>query len=180
MKRIALLAALVLALPVVGAVHATADSGSRNYQYLIGVDPLCSIEPTACPAISRASNGDTIEVTGSGTLSIHPKSVTGEGTFVHKDPSGTPRASGTWTALALRSFVSYGNEPDLPPELEGGSAVILVQLLVDGAPVATATLKVDCEIGQPPPGHGEGIRLAVRGVANFNKKVQGLTVFIRQ
>lgn len=39
-------------------------------------------------------------------------------------------------------------------------------------------LQVDCLVGSPPAGAKEGIRLAVPGVANFNREVSGETVFI--
>lgn len=180
MKKLSLLVALAMVLSGFVAVGASADSGHRDYLYVAGTNDLCNIEPSACPDIARASNGDTIELTGSGTLSIHPSSVAGGGDFTHKNAAGDVRATGTWTALELESFTSYGSEADLPPNLEGGHAVILVQLFVGGAPVHTAILTVDCEIGKPPPGHGEGIRLAVQGALNFNTKVSGLTVFVRQ
>ena|SRR2546428_535711 len=180
MRKLSLLAVLALLLSLTGTIGARADSGHRDYQYLAGVQPLCDIEPSACPDIARASNGDTVELTGSGALSIHPASVTGSGDFTHKNANGDVLATGTWSALKLESFTSYGTSPDLPPNLEGGHVVILVQLFVGGAPVHTAILQVDCAIGKPPPGHTEGIRLAVQGALNFNKKVSGLTVFIRQ
>jgi hypothetical protein len=163
MRRLSVLAVLALLLSLSGATAVRADSGHRDYQYVAGAQPLCDIEPSACPDVARASNGDTIELTGSGTFSIHPASVTGGGDFTHKNASGDVVATGTWSALKLEAFVSYGNEPDLPSNLEGGNALILVQLFVNGAPVHTATLQVDCEIGKPPPGHGEGIKLAVQG-----------------
>src|SRR6266446_6720838 len=66
----------------------SADSGAATYTYLLGAGPICSLEPTACPDIAEAPNGDRIELAGSGTFSIHPKSVTGGGTFTHKNANG--------------------------------------------------------------------------------------------
>ncbi len=156
---------------------------TSNYSYLIGTGFLCDLDPSACPTISKASNGDTIEVTGSGTLSIHPKSVTGEGTFVHKDAEGDVVAEGTWTAEQLLSLHSYGSASaqGLPEELEGGLALIRVGLYVEGDKVGTATLQIDCVLGDKIPNSAtEGIRLAVQSGPNFNKEVSGFTVFIRE
>src|SRR5437879_325063 len=48
-------------------------------------------------SVARAANGDTVEISGDGTFSLQPKSVSGEGgTFTHRDPAGNIRAVGTW------------------------------------------------------------------------------------
>ena len=176
MKKLsALVGAFVLVLSLAIGMSAYADSGARTYTYLLGTSFLCGLDPSACPDIARAPNGDTVTITGAGTFSIHPKSVTGGGGFVHKNAAGAVLVSGTWTATQLLAFHSFGNQPDLPPELEGGHALIRVHL----SPGFDAILQVDCAIGKVPPGHGEGVRLAVQNVLNFNEKVSGFTVFIR-
>src|SRR5713226_4503670 len=101
-----------------------ADSGSRSYNWYAGGGLLCTLNPSFCPDVAMATNGDTVTIAGSGTFTIHPDSVTGTGTFVHKDSSGTVLASGTWTATQLVSFVSYGSAgSSFPPGFEGGKAV---------------------------------------------------------
>ncbi len=125
-----------------------------------------------------ASNGDTIAMTGSGSIGVHPKSATGGGTFTHKNAAGTTLASGTWTATDLLSFKDYGTDPSLPPTLHGGNALILVNLFIGSTLVHTGILDVDCAIGKVPSGHGEGVRRVVQGGLNFNTKVSGFTVFI--
>lgn len=173
--------AVVLALAVSGAPVVTADSGAATYTYLIAVDPLCDLDPSACPAIAMADNGDTVEVMGGGTLSIHPKSVSGGGTFVHKDPSGTVLGSGTWTAMELLSFHSYGSgaAQGLPDEFFGGKASIRVHLMADSGLEADGILQVDCVLGdQIPAAATEGIRLNVQDLINFNHEVSGFTVYI--
>ncbi len=127
-----------------------------------------------------ADNGDMVAIAGSGSLSLHDKSVTGSGTFVHMAPDGTVRASGTWTAMQLMSFVSYGNSSGFPANFVGGKASMLVQLSVGGTPVHTALLTVICDLGNPPHGQMEGVKLAVQDTPfNFNKQVSGVTVFIQ-
>jgi len=184
MLFLALTAAFVLMALTSGANSAYADSGHRDYQFLVGSGFLCSLDPTACPDVAMAPNGDTVELTGSGTFSIHPKSATGGGTFTHKDPQGNVRGNGTWTALELLSFHSFGSAAaqGLPPELEGGKALLRVHLTpAAGGAGFDAILRITCTLGDKVPASSmEGFRLDVPGVINFNKEVSGFTVFIRQ
>src|SRR5438094_9897506 len=80
---------------------AFADSGHKTYQYLLGVDPLCSLAPDACPVVSSAPNGNMVAVAGMGTFDIRPLTATGGGTSVHKMADGTKRAPVTWEASKL-------------------------------------------------------------------------------
>src|SRR5207244_5089232 len=112
---------LLSALLLTGFLPATvfADNGHKTYQYLLGVDSLCSLAPDACPDVSSAPNGDMVAVAGMGTFDIRSMTATGSGTFVHKMADGTIRASGTWQAsklLALRSFGS-GSARSLPSHI---------------------------------------------------------------
>ncbi len=159
----------------------SAHSASSTFQFLAGTGPLCNIAGVSnpCPDIAMADNGDMVLIAGQGTLSIHDKSVTGSGTFVHEAPDGTVKANGTWTAMQLLSFRSWGNSPGLPANFVGGQAKMLVQLSVGGKPVHTAILTVICDVGNPPMGLMEGVKLVVQGTPfNFNKQVSGITVFI--
>jgi hypothetical protein len=181
-----LLKALVLGLlgilSLVAPLGFAAGHPNASFQFLVAAGPLCELPvPNACPDISMASNGDTVALTGQGTLSVFAKSVSGGGTFVHMAPDGTVRAMGTWTAISLTSFRSFGNSPGLPTNFVGGQALMLVQLLVGGKPVHTAVLTVICEVGNPPDGLHEGFKLAVQDTPfNFNKQVSGITLFISQ
>ncbi len=127
------LLAILVPVVMVRAAPGSGSSASGSFNFLLGQGPLCSLEETACPDIAMAANGDTVAVNGTGTLSVHPSSVSGGGMFVHRDASGQERAHGTWEAKQLMSFVSYGNgEPQgLPANLFGGQAVIRVTLLVN-------------------------------------------------
>ncbi len=148
-----------------------------NYVYLLGVEPIEGPDKTVAP------NGDTIIIEGSGTFSIHTKSVTGSGEFQHKNAAGTVLASGTWDALELNSFKSFGTPgAPFPPEFEGGLAVIRIHLSPDGGGAGfDAILQVYCVIaGVAPPGFEEGVRVVIQDVINFNKQVHGQTLFIRQ
>ena len=174
MRKFAVVVALVISCSMSGVVAAQADSGSQRFLYFAGAGPVCALGPGACPDVARADNGDTVDIAGSGTLSIHDKTVTGGGTFVHRAPDGTVRAAGTWTATDLLSFNSYGTQPDLPPNLFGGLARIRVHLTAG----FDAILEIDCEIGNAPGGHSEGVRLVVDNGLNFDQKVSGFTVFV--
>ncbi|MCA1735598.1 MAG: hypothetical protein LC739_05640 [Actinobacteria bacterium] len=67
---------IVMPLPV------AADSEAVDFDYLIGTGPLCGVPvPAPCPDVAEASNGYTLALTGSGTLTTHPKTVTGGGTL---------------------------------------------------------------------------------------------------
>ena len=158
-----------------------ADSGSRSYQFLVGSGLLCELAPNACPDITMAANGDTVALSGGGTFSLRPFTAAGSGSFVHKSASGEVRGAGTWIVLRLLAFHSFGDATPqgLPSNLEGGQLVLRVQLQVNGTPVFTGILNVDCELGSAPHGQSEGFTLNVQGAINFNKKVSGFTVFIR-
>ena len=165
---------------------AVADSESHSYQLHM-----------EHPNVSEASNGDRVAVTGGGTFSTHPDSVTASGTFTHTNASGVLVASGTWTATDLIEFQSYGcgvlvyTDPDttLPPNFCGGALKLRVHLTAT-APASIAGLQADgiltifCIIGPNPPNNhddptGEGITLVVQGFINFNKIVSGMNVYIK-
>lgn len=176
--RLVLVVLAVAFLSGLGVSRAAADSGAATYTYLIGTGGVEG------PAVAMASNGDTITMTGSGTLSVHPKTVSGGGSFTHKNAAGTVLGSGTWTATQLLSFNSYGcgffSGGPLPPNFCGGLALIRVHLTPSaGGPGFAAILQVDCLLGKVPAGAKEGIRLAVGNGLNFNREVHGETLFIR-
>jgi hypothetical protein len=141
------------------------------------------------PNVSMAPNGDTIEITGMGEFSIHPKSVEAEGGFTHKAPDGTVIGSGTWEATQLLAFQPYGCGvvpsigATLPPNFCGGALKLRV-LLTTPVGALPGILTVFCIVGpNPPNSHDEpseeGINLVVPGVANFNKIVGGMNIYIR-
>jgi hypothetical protein len=177
-KNFALVAGMTILLTLPFSNIVVADSGFRAYNYYAGGGFLCTLNASFCPDIAMAtSNGDTVTISGSGTLTIHPDSVTGTGTFIHKDSAGNVKASGTWTATQLMSFVSYGSGSlqGFPSNFEGGKAVIRVHASVG----VDAILTVYCLLGSPPAGQEEGIKLNVQDIINFNMQAGGNTLFIR-
>jgi hypothetical protein len=140
------------------------------------------LPPLVPPDVAEAANGDRIILTGTGTLTLHPKSATGAGTFTHTTAEGTVLATGTFTATELLSFESYGPSPLLPPFLNSGQALIRVALVPDGTTTSIdGILRVECVLPGStfPGGKEEGINLLLPGLANFNHQVSGATVFVR-
>jgi hypothetical protein len=87
-------------------------------------------------------------------------------------------ASGTFTLERLVAFQFYGCGFMGDPTLCGGRAIFDVHMVVTGADFEfDALLEVNCQIGAPPPGTSEGIKLNARGL-NFNEHVSGENVFI--
>jgi hypothetical protein len=85
---------------------------TANYNFLIASAFLCDpSDSTTCPAVARAANGETVEISGAGTLSAAGKSVTASGAFSVKSPQGYVLTTGVWTATGLQSFESYGIAP---------------------------------------------------------------------
>ncbi len=180
-----LISALALILSVVGQPAVLADSGFATYNYLAASSFLCGLAPSACPDVAMADNGDTIALSGAGSLGVHPKTVTGGGTFKHKNPAGVVLASGTWSATDLLSFDAFGAAPPpFAPPLTAGKALMRVHLVVTGGPFAGAQADGILEVGcllpgaKVPEGAFEGVRLNIQDVINFNKPVSGFTVFI--
>ncbi len=177
----ALLSILPTVVASAGPVRPVAVTG-MTLGWHIGDEYLAAFDPSfGVPSVTMAAeNGDTIEVEGTGTLSVHSKSVSGGGTFVHNLANGTEFASDTWKATELIAFVSYGDASaqDLPSNLFGGMAKMRVEIFVGETHVADGILTIFCSLGDKIPAvHREGITLVVQDVINFNKIVSGFTVF---
>jgi hypothetical protein len=145
------------------------------------------------PNTSMASNGDTLALTGTGVFSTHPKSVTASGTFIHR-VAGGGTFTGTWTATQLLSFEFYGCGvipsigATLPPNLCGGALKMRVMFMPSGTTASLpGIITVFCVVGpQAPTPHDnptqpgeEGATAVLPGVANFNKIVSGMNIYIR-
>jgi hypothetical protein len=146
------------------------------------------------PNVAQASNGDRIAVTGMGTFSVHPKSVTASGGFTHTTSQGMLVGSGTWTATDLLSFEFYGCGvvkglgATLPANFCGGVLKLRVVFTPSGTSLAIpGKMTIFCVIGpQAPPTHDnptepgeEGVHALIPGVANFNEIVSGMNLYVR-
>jgi len=186
------------------AIGLSAQEPPRNYTFLVASGFLCDPDhPEACPAIARATSGDTFELSGVGSFSPRNKSVTAAGTFARKSPAGMVLDTGVWLASGLVSFDSYGLAPGalmagnrawraiqegpmmrtrrlLGPTAAGGRAVVRIQLFpLTGAP-QNALLQMNCALGNVPPEHQvEGIRISLeKNGAEFSEEVSGRVMFL--
>ncbi len=179
-SRVVKWACLVPALSLMAPASVAGTSATETYELHLEV-----------PNISEAPNGDRVAVTGAGMFGIHPKSVDATGTFTHTDSAGNLVGRGTWTALELLAFQSYGcgvlvfPDPDviLPPNFCGGQLKLRVMLSTPAGQLE-GILTVFCTVGpNPPDSHddpsGEGVHLNAIGVINFNKIVSGMNVYIK-
>lgn len=189
--RRALIAAMLPLLLVASMVGATgaasAGTSKAAFSWHVADDLLEQAAGSPPVAIAMASNGDTVELDGSGTLNAADKTASGGGRFAHKRADGSLDPPGTFTVNGLVSFQFYGCSDQVIPgvTLCGGLAKLDVTLTPSGTSLHfPATLWIDCLIGDNipaggEPARGEGIRLNVDDLINFNKIVpSGLTVFI--
>jgi hypothetical protein len=172
------IAAVVVCVLVGAGTQRSAFAGSQTQTYELHME---------VPQVSQAANGDTVSITGDGMFSIHPKTVGANGTFTHSDSQGNALESGTWVATQLLSFQPYGCGVVLgfpiPANLCGGKLIMRVQLTSESAQF-DGVLWVFCIIGPNPPNShddpsGEGARLDIIGVNNFNKIVSGGNVYVK-
>ena len=186
-----------------GAGAARAQNSSANYVFLVASGFLCDLgDSSACPGVVKSAQGDSYELSGTGTLSTQSKSVTATGTFTHKSRDGNVLETGVWIASELVSFDFYGIAPGAlmrggrafgPPPFgpmrsrmfsgsmpAGGRAVFRIRLLPVRGLSKNATLEVNCALGKVPPERQvEGIRLAFeRGGAEFDEEISGGTLFL--
>src|SRR6478672_3475827 len=102
------------------ALNSNSVIAQADYHYFIGVDPVIGPDKAVTPV------GDKIIIEGSGTLSAPAKTVTGSGRFRYASADGTKHAHGTWNALKLLNFKSWGTSPNFPSNFEAGSARIRI------------------------------------------------------
>jgi hypothetical protein len=151
-------------------------------------------------SVARAANGDTVEISGEGTFTLQPKSITGDGgqvrasfgdvprTFTHRNAQGRILVEGTWEPTAVLSYRSFGPATaeqsaefgGLPPGSEGGKVMMKAALFVGGVHVHDGIITIVCHLGQPPKNVVESTLLKVEGGLNFNQPVSGDNIFIRR
>ena len=173
--------ALVGVLVVVGiaGTFAAGAKSSTTRLWFVADGPVCQALPDECPAIAMADNGDTLTIQAGGQLNPSDGTASGSGTFIHKDADGNVLATGSFTAVSLVFFKSYGTTVIGGNTLEGGLTLIKVHGTAEGGVQFDAVLRVDCLLGSPPAGADEGFRMVVQTFdLNFNKEVHGATVFV--
>jgi hypothetical protein len=100
---------------------AKAQNSGTDYIFLVASGFLCDTgDSSSCPAVAKAADDSSYELSGVGTFNTKSKLVTATGTFTHKSPNGNSLATGVWMANELVSFDSYGIAPGA--RLQAGSA----------------------------------------------------------
>jgi len=168
------------------ALNSNSAIAQANYQYLLGVPPPRNERDTAV-----GPTGDTLIIEGSGTLSVPANTVTGSGEFIYRNTAGQ-QTRGTWTALKLLNFTSWGPStlPGSDPTHEAGKALIRIRTKGGGVQGTEFDALLFINLVLPgaavPPGFETGVRVNIPGVAkggdvpNFLEPVGGETLFIRQ
>jgi hypothetical protein len=178
MRRLLVLVTLALVSLPLATPAANAGSTSGTFQLLAGGD------------FGRAANGDEVMITGEGTFSVDPMSVTASGAFTHFDADGNVRAGGTWTATRMLSLNFYGCRyipalgVDLGDDNLCGGALKLAVVLDTPLGELPGILTVFCIVGPNAPAahsteEGEGVTLNVPGVINFSHTAEGDNIYIR-
>jgi hypothetical protein len=161
--------------------------GPATYTFLVASGVVCDSSASGgCPALVKSPNGDGYRLSGAGTFSARGGSAAGAGTFTHETSLGVPLESGVWVLEHFVTFDSYGLGPSpilkdpkvigpgrlgprrMPGPLQsiaaGGRAVMRVRMLPIIGRSRTATLEINCPLGQPPAEHQvDDIKLAMDG-----------------
>ena len=184
-RRLALVAALTLAISAMGAATASAHTSKAAFDWHVGDALLQGLGfPVGNKAI--APNGDVVTIVGTGSFSADGKWATGGGTFSHHVAATDATITGTFTADSVISYQSYGcGTEGLPPNFCGGQLRLAITATPDAAPGVhlAAALTINCEIGPNVPAAAvEGVRVNVYDVINFNKQVpeSGANIYIQQ
>jgi hypothetical protein len=180
-----------------------AQTSKNNYVFLLASGFLCDPgDSSTCPAIVKANQGDSYEMSGAGMFDAQTKSVKAAGTYTHKSPNGNVLETGVWLANDLVSFDSYGIAPvalrqkgaalgpqpfgpkrlamSSGPMPTGGLAVFRIRLLAMQGASKTAVLQMNCALGDVPRERSvEGIRLTLDGNSiEFSEEVGGHVMFL--
>jgi hypothetical protein len=178
-----------------------------TYVLLLASGFLCDsgdagVNAGSCPAIARGANGDRYEMSGAGTFEPASKTVKAAGTFHHKAASGELLETGVWTSTEVISFVSYGVAPGVlagklpgfahhPPDPRrqatrstamptGGLAILRTVLVPVVGPTKTATLQVNCALGEVPRERSiAGVRIRLEGeTSEYVEDAAGAVMFL--
>lgn len=178
---------LLVTLPLLWfwAGPANASTVKDSFEYHVG-DAL--IQSLGFPVGNRAGaiNGDEVTIIAAGTFNSITRSAVGGGTFAHHVAATGQTITGTFATTGVVSFQSYGDATPqgLPASFFGGRLALSIIASPDANPNLhlPATLTIECDLGSPPAGAVEGVRVNVKDVINFNKSVveSGANVYIRQ
>jgi hypothetical protein len=171
----------VLTLLLVPATaSASPASFPQHWVFHAGDSLLAGLNASFAPDKALAANGDILELAGNGTFNAAAATVVGAGWFMHVHPNGSVVASGTWTAVSVLGFQSFGNgvPQGFPTSFFGGRLILAIEVFPSSGGMLGATLTVTCKLGQPPAGAMEGIMATVPGFISFDTSIGGATVFV--
>jgi hypothetical protein len=158
------LALALFALMPASALATDANGNHNSYFWVVGAD-----EPFTETAM--APNGNTITMSGSGTLTAGPgNTASGGGTY-----SFSSGGSGTWTVTGVQGFVNYGEGiPQGLPGTFGGQTKLDITLDNGDSGVLT----IVCLLGSPPAGKMESISVILGRGGQYTKPVSGDNIFL--
>ncbi len=140
-----------------------AHAPAAGFSYVFGIEVGFPGVPSAV-----AKNGDRIDISlnvESAPFTFHPKTISGGGDFTIRNAAGGVLSTGTWAAVKLISFQSYGSTVDPDLGLVFGGTLHLHIALSTGE---KAILRLTCtDFGNPPPGASQGMALQVVGGNRF-------------
>jgi hypothetical protein len=139
-----------------------------------GREPTVSFSffgPQTTLATSGPFAGDTIKVSGGGSVNTTDRTVAAGGSFTITAANGSVVTVGDWEATAFQSFTSFGG-PNAGNQ--GGQLLMTVALFPEqGAPITGLTMTVNCRIDAPAGFTGrEGLT-----VGDFTVVTRGATLF---
>ena len=184
MRQRSIIVAFIVMFVVTGFLSLMLSNASAaDWRWLMGEsDPVTGVDfcddpmERLCDDAAVAANGDIFEMHGVGTLSVREdgsRSISGGGTFIHRDEFGAVKDGGAWEARNLLMFESYGGteNPDVPTNFRAGRALMKVKLFSAADGEENAVVELGCRIpgNSGIPGTIEGIRVMINGGPNFTK-----------
>ena len=156
-RRLVLALASLVAVSLLAFVPAATASPGYSFNLFV---PNTAENPTT---------GDVIRVTGAGVFDPVAGTVSGKGSFTHRDSTGRLVARGVWVATGFTAFESFGGPSN---GQQGGVLTITATLFAtNGTVVPDVTIEITCLVNTPG-GFEEGTT-----VGDFSMKTGGFTLF---
>ena len=173
MRRHSAIVVLLVVLATLGLMLGTtapASAATRHRDF--------EINRTLTLATAGPDTGNTVGLYGSGTFDHVTGQVDGQGSYTLRDPSGHVLARGSWHAMHVESWTSYGSPDGF---VEGGQLVLSVAIYNPDGTLFTITndFTITCLIGNPPPGAEEGVTDPALGYTQPIDGAHRFTLFLR-
>jgi len=172
MRRRSTIVVLLVVLSTLGLMlwTAPANAATRHRDF--------EINRTLTLATTGPDAGDTVGLYGTGTFDHVTGQVDGQGSYTLRDKSGHVIARGSWHAMHVESWISYGSPDGV---VEGGKLVLSVAIYNPDDTLFTITndFTITCLIGNPPPGSEEGVTDPALGYTQPIEGAHRFTLFLR-